>query len=169
VPIFVIAIVLDCTLTLLVILLPGHAKLQRSGTYCIPDSRSDIYKGYVAVCMMLISMLVGIYIRIYIFYRKINSDRSSEEEKGMQKRRRKLMQRFGLISISTLIGTVPSSTIVFIQMGSQKYPPVIVDGLVMLFISLTCITNPIVYFWTNESARNALLLNLGLKAFVSST
>jgi len=157
--IFVVAIVVNVTLTILVILLPGHALLQRSGTYCIPDPRSNMYKAYVAAFIVLLGVLVGTYTRIYLYYKKIT--KGGSEEKKAQKKRRKLMKRFGLLSISTIIGFVPSAIVVFIQMATGRFAPVVADGLVLCFVSLTCISNPLVYFWSNESARKALKLNLG--------
>jgi MFS family permease len=141
--------------------------LYSSGTYCFPNIFGVMY--YIIFAFgfpMLISMFV-IYVRIYLYYKRIT--KGGQEKTKLEKKRWKLLKRFILISISSFGAFVPPTIINTAQWITLRWVPPILSGLFVPFTLIGCITNPLIYFWSNPSAQNAVLSKLGIISHLSSS
>jgi len=146
---------------------PGKSVLTSSGIYCYADVKSAPF--YIAL-VFAVSLLVFLsfnYFQIYRYYVKITKDQ--KEDVKISERKWRLLKRFSLFVLVTLVSYVPFIVSLFYEWGSGYYSPALIDNIVYILVNISCVCNPLLYFWSNKSALQVLKFELRIVDHLSSS
>eukprot|EP01124_Arcella_intermedia_P013985 TRINITY_DN20360_c0_g1_i1.p1 TRINITY_DN20360_c0_g1~~TRINITY_DN20360_c0_g1_i1.p1 ORF type:complete len:326 (+),score=49.18 TRINITY_DN20360_c0_g1_i1:39-980(+) len=139
---------------------PGGSKLHTPGTSCSPNVMTPPFFVFMVFYAIEMSIIVVIYVKIYLYYLDITRNCSSSR---LSKKKRRLLRRFTLFIVGTLVTYLPFGVYVVYIWVSSCYAPSGFTIWVIVSIYSQNIVNPFLYFYTNDMALNTLKYKLGLR------
>jgi hypothetical protein len=142
---------------------PGRARLNTSGTYCIPAFEQPwpaFFFFGVAICPVVLFLLVQ-YAWIYFFVlqakKRVQASFPGTGEGPPWQKHLKLARQLSSLVLAYFIFYTPFLISAFYEWATGYFAPAWLDCIGGVLVHFSSAANPILYIWTTNQARKALL------------
>ena len=128
--------------------------------------KKNVKKLFITTAVLVVFCLIAIvffYAMVYLELRKRNLSDIGETTSRRQKLESKVAKTGGLVTVALVVSFVPG---IIIAIFLELFPALRRSSLVRvpgLFFILNSLLNPLIYFYTNQRFRNALLVLLKIR------